>query len=311
MAEPSRLTQLARLLDQKARLPDPPYVVALSGGADSAALAAVCADRGELESCLHVHHGYPASDALQHAATEVAQRLGARINSVRVEIATSPASEAAARDARYEAFAASIPDDSRLLVAHTMDDQAETVLLNMIRGAGIRGLAGIPYFRPPNIYRPFLAVSRTETREFAVLRRIPFRDDPMNDDVAIRRNRIRLEILPILEELNPKLREALVRTAGIVGRDSALLDRMAPFERVVVKDETAKVELGVLAVLEPPIRARLIRHLVGSLREGGLALDELERIEEVVSGRSSAAEMEGHIRVTLRGPSLVATKTSK
>ncbi len=309
MAEPGRLTELGRLLNEKAIFPAPKYAVALSGGADSGALAAICADRDELKTCVHVHHGLPASDRLQSAAAEIAEALNCALETVTVEPPLGRMSEAEARDARYQAIATVVDDSTPLLVAHTRDDQAETVLLNLIRGAGTRGLAGIPYFRPPNVYRPLLDVSRSETREYATLSGLPFLDDPTNDDLTFRRNRVRTEIIPLLEELNPNLRVALARTADNLGGDADLLDSLVPESAVTAEGDEARVPAGLLVVLEAPIRGRVLRQLVSKLRGGGLAADELVRVEQVLFGEATATELEGQIRVTRNGAALVVRRT--
>lgn len=306
MAEPRRLKELADAINQRARFPKEPYVVALSGGADSAALA-FTADRTSSTKprCVHVHHGFQASDRLAEAAVAIAQLLEMACDVVSVEVSEGPSPEAMAREARYGALEEAIGSDESLLLGHTRNDQAETVLLNLIRGSGLRGLSGMPYQRTSQMYRPFLDVNRDETRELATLCGLPFIDDPTNTDVSLRRNFVRHELIPRMEELNPNLAEALARTAEHVRGDSEFLDnlRSAP----TVKDgETARVATGVLLTLDPPLRARAIAALVGSFREkAAVSAAELARVEEVLSGASAGAELEGGLTVTKRGAYLV------
>lgn len=313
MAEPRRLKELADAINQRARFPGHPHVVAISGGADSAALALV-ADRASSKRprCVHVHHGFAASDKLAGAARAIAQMLGLECDVVRIEVPDGPSPEGMARQARYSALEKVIAGDESLLLGHTRNDQAETVLLNLIRGAGLRGLSGMPYERTPQMFRPFLDVSRNETRELATLRGLPFVDDPTNTDLSLRRNRVRLELIPRMEELNPNLIDTLVRTADHVRRDSEYLDRHG-LPSVVTDGGTARLATGDLFALDPPIRARAIARLVGLFRESeAVSSAELARVEDVLSDASAGAELEGGLTVSKRGPYLVvALRTAR
>ena len=306
MAEPRRLKELADAINQRARLPEEPHVVALSGGADSAALAFI-ADRASSTKprCVHVHHGLAASDRLAGAAQAIAQMLEIAFDVVSIDVADGPSPEAMAREARYQALESAVAQDENLLLGHTRNDQAETVLLNLIRGAGLRGLSGMPYQRTSQMYRPFLDVTRDETRELATLCGLPFVDDPTNTDLALRRNFVRLELIPRMEELNPNLVDSLARTAEHVRGDSEYLDHLRPAP-IVTDGETARVAAGILVTLDPPLRARAIAALVGSFREKvAVSAAELARVEEVLSGASAGAELEGGLTVAKRGAYLV------
>lgn len=310
MAESRRLSDLAGAINQRARLPEPPHVIALSGGADSAALADVVSGNfHNTPRCVHVHHGLADSDLLAAAAESIAHELSLSVDMVRVQVPEGPSPEAMAREVRYSALEASLGKSESMLLGHTRNDQAETVLLNLVRGSGMRGLAGMPYQRGTRLFRPFLDVSREETREYAMLKGLPFVDDPTNSDRTIRRNRIRLDVLPLLEELNPNLIEALARTAEYIREDSEYLDWLATMP-TDTRDEFARVPSGVLAVLDRPLRSRAIARLVASVRErDGLTSAELARIEDVLDGRTGRAELEGGVAVDKRGPFLVITST--
>ncbi|MGF1616460.1 MAG: tRNA lysidine(34) synthetase TilS [Acidimicrobiia bacterium] len=308
MAAPRRLKELADTINQRSRFPDPPHLIALSGGADSAALAFI-ADRasGTKPRCVHVHHGLPGSDRLSLAAREIAEVLDMACDVVSVDVPEGASPEAMARAARYRALEGAVADDESLLLGHTRNDQAETVLLNLIRGAGIRGLSGMPYQRTAHMYRPFLEVTRDETRELATLLRLPFVDDPTNSDLSMRRNFVRVELIPRMEELNPNLVDSLARTAEHLRGDSEFLDQLRPFP-IITDGETASAATGILLTLDPPLRARAVAALVGSFREmAAVSAAELARVEEVLTGASSAAELEGGLTVTKRGAYLVVT----
>jgi tRNA(Ile)-lysidine synthase len=282
----------------------------LSGGADSAALAdLVIGSFDDSPRCVHVHHGLAGSDFLAAAAGSVAEELSLQLEVVGVEVPDGPSPEAMAREVRYLALESSLGDDESMLLGHTRNDQAETVLINLVRGSGIRGLAGMPYQRGRRLFRPLLDVTRDETREYAMLRGLPFVDDPTNSDRTIRRNRIRLDVIPRLEELNPNLVEALARAAEHVREDSEYLDRLVTMP-ADVRDESARMPAGVLAVLDRPIRSRAIAGLVASVRgREGLTSAELARVEAVLDGRSRRAELEGGVAVAKTGPFLVVTST--
>lgn len=306
MAEPRRLKELADAINQRARFPGHPHVVALSGGADSAALAFIAYLASSTRPrCVHVHHGLPASDRLAGAAREIAQMLDMACEVVSIDVPEGPSPEAMAREARYSALESAVVQDEKLLLGHTRNDQAETVLLNLIRGAGLRGLSGMPYQRTSQMYRPLLDVTRDETRELATLRGLPFVDDPTNTDLSLRRNFVRLELIPRMEELNPNLVDSLARTADHVRGDSEYLDRLRPAP-IVTDGGTASLATGVLSTLDPPLRARAIAALVGSFREkAAISAAELARVEEVLSGASAGAELEGGLTVAKRGAYLV------
>jgi tRNA(Ile)-lysidine synthase len=224
---------------------------------------------------------------------------------VSVDVPDGPSPEAKAREARYQALEKAVARDENLLLGHTRNDQAETVLLNLIRGAGIRGLSGMPYQRTSQMCRPFLEVTRDETRELANLRGLPFVDDPTNSDLSIRRNYVRRELIPRMEELNPNLVDSLARMAEHVRADSEFLDqlRAAP---IVTDGKTARVAAGVILTLDPPLRARAVASLVGSFRERAtVTAAELARVEEVLSGASAGAELEGGLTVSKSGAYLV------
>lgn len=243
-----------------AYLPDADrWCVALSGGPDSLALTAAAA-RVLPTTALIVDHGLqPGSRAVAESAADQAIELGcvgARILSVAVGTAGGP--EAAARTARYAAL-----DDARagapVLIGHTLDDQAETVLLGLGRGSGPRSIAGIRPYDPPWC-RPLLARRRAETEAAcAELGITPWRD-PHNEDPRFTRVRLRAEVLPLLEEvLGGGVAEALARTATALQADGEVLDAIA--ERTLADAGAAGTGLPVtaLAALPQAIRLRVIR----------------------------------------------------
>lgn len=291
MAGSRRLTELVDSARSRLQPPPGPLTVALSGGADSAALAFLLGANRTAVSAVHVDHGLPGSPALRGAAAAIAEALGLELRIVEVEVAEGPSPEEQARKVRYEA----LDDlDRTVVTAHTRDDNAETVLINLIRGTGPTGLGGIPYHRPPSTYRPILGISRNETREIAALAGLPFRDDPMNADLGLTRNRIRHGILPLLRELNPQVVEAITRAASAVSADAAFLDSLA--ERI---DVDPGVAVGTLITVPRPVADRVLARL---LQQSGLDVseDRLRRAWTVVQGRAGSQELAGGLSIVRR-----------
>jgi len=181
--------------DLQARCSFPPagtaVTCAVSGGADSLALLVLAVDHGCDTTAVHVDHGLrPGSDREAEVVAAVAEGWGAAFRSVTVAVAPGSDLEARARRARY----AALPPD--VLTGHTADDQAETVLLNLLRGASLDGLAGYAPAR-----RPLRALRRHDTHKLCADLGIQPVHDPSNDDPRFRRNRVRHELLPLLDAL--------------------------------------------------------------------------------------------------------------
>lgn len=297
MAETRRLTELAEVALDRMELPGVPVTVALSGGADSSALAFLVRRAGIEMSCLHVDHGLLGSPLMARAAGEVAGALGSPIQTTTVIVPGGASPEGQARVARYAAF-----DDvtGPLLTAHTRDDNAETVLINLVRGSGPDGLGGIPRFRPPHVYRPMLDVSRAETREMATLAGLPFVDDPMNSDQTLTRNRIRRSILPLLTALNPNVVESLARAGELLGRDAAHLQGQVP------STSGNSVAAGLVQTLPRPLADRLLMNLL-RVCGVGVTADRLDRVWSVVLGESPRQDLAGG-RIVMRRGALVVVE---
>jgi tRNA(Ile)-lysidine synthase len=201
-------------------------VLAASGGADSTAMVGLLLESGVVlpERCIvgHFDHrlrGAEASARERAAVEGLCAHFGLELA---VEVWDAPrAGEAAARDARYAALASMAKrfGARAMVTGHTADDQAETVLMHAMRGAGLHGLAGMavdaphPSRRGLRIWRPLLGITRTQTRAYCHEQGIAHHDDVSNDDRAFLRNRMRLDVLPALERSNPHLRAALIEVA--------------------------------------------------------------------------------------------------
>ncbi|HEU0197345.1 MAG TPA: tRNA lysidine(34) synthetase TilS [Nevskiaceae bacterium] len=209
------------------------FRVAFSGGLDSTVLlhALVAAGAHPL-SAVHIHHGLqPAADAWVEHCTRACEALGVMLDVRRVHVADDGRGpEAAARSARYAAFAAVMRPGDCLVVAHHQDDQAETVLLRLLRGAGTTGLAGMRPLVPfagGQLWRPLLGWPRAALRAWAEDRGLSWVEDPQNQDRRFRRVWVRHNVLPLLETEQPAVRQALARTAATLAADADVLHELA------------------------------------------------------------------------------------
>lgn len=267
-------------------------VVALSGGADSLALAAATAFEapklGLRAGTLTVDHGLQdGSDAVARRAAETAGALGLGALVVRVEVGAEGGPEAAARDARYRVLADGAADAgaAAVLLGHTLDDQAETVLLGLARGSGAASLQGMAPVRTDDDglrwIRPLLGVRRETTRAFCAASGIEVWDDPHNADPRFARVRVRDRALPVLEaELGPGVAEALARTAEQLREDAEAFDEMIheTIEDIVEHAEAGiSVSAAALAANPAALRNRIIRLVVDS--EFGASLTRVQTLE--------------------------------
>ena len=254
-------------------------LAACSGGADSLALAAALAHEapraGLRAGALTVDHGLQPGSA-ERAAQVAALLRGLGLDPVDVRsvtVGSRGGPEGAARAARRAAYddALRAHHASALLLGHTRDDQAETVLLGLARGSGARSLAGMAVVAGP-LRRPLLALERSTTRRACAELGLPVWDDPHNDDPAYSRVRVRRRALPVLEEtLGPGVAAALARTASLLRDDADALDGWAARERQALADEHGGLAVAGLAALPPAVRRRVLR--TSALAAGSPASD--------------------------------------
>ena len=287
MTGPPAATAAVRLAVRRA-LPDRPVAAAVSGGADSLALAAALAFERPGSHALVVDHG------LQPGSSQVAQRAADACRGLGLEarvLTASPAGadEGAARTARYAALDAAA-EELRLdavLLGHTLDDQAETVLLGLARGAGARALGGMAPARGRYL-RPLLAVRRATTHAACAEARLVPWDDPHNADPSYARVRARHRVLPILEtHLGPGTAEALARTATQLREDADALDALTP--------DTDDV--ATLAALPAALRSRALKRLAEAACGHAVTSAHVEALRALVEdwrGQGPVALPGGH-----------------
>ena len=271
---------------------------AVSGGADSLALLVLAVAHGLRVTAVHVDHGLRAGSADEaEVVRDAAERFGAAFRAEAVALDPGPNLEARARAARY----AVLPPD--VLTGHTADDQAETVLLNLLRGAALDGVAGMRSGRGTGPQRPLLALRRADTE--AVCARLGLHPvhDPSNDDRALLRNRVRHDLLPALGAAAGRdLVPVLARQAAVAADDTSLLDDLA--SGIDATDARA------LAAAPVPLARRAVRAWLRPVG-GGHPPDmaAVDRVLAVARGDALACELAGgwrvhrsHQRLHLTGP---------
>ncbi|WP_395608853.1 tRNA lysidine(34) synthetase TilS [Pseudomonas sp. B22129] len=217
----------------------PAWHIAFSGGLDSTVLLHLLADMANTEtlpplSAVHVHHGLQAAaDAWPLHCKSLCDSLGVPLRVMHVHVQPGASLERAARDARYQAFAEVTGAGALLLTGQHRDDQAETLLFRLLRGAGVRGLAAMPVQRPlagGHLVRPLLGVSRNELQAYAREHQLKWIEDPSNADSRFSRNYLRHRVFPVLTERWPQAVSSLARTAEHLSEAQGLLDELAQMD---------------------------------------------------------------------------------
>lgn len=263
---------------------DGPLAVACSGGPDSTALAVVAVATGRPVTLHHVDHGLRPGGAEEAArVARLAERLGAGFMGYRVAVGTEGGPEEAARRARRQV----LPADAA--TGHTMDDQAETVLLNLLRGAGSRGLGAMT----PGPTHPLLGVRRAELAELVRGLGLDVVVDPTNDDTALRRNDVRHRVLPLLDDVAQRdVVPLLARSAHLAREDEGLLEELS---MAAVPDPTI---VAAVRAAPRPLATRALRRWLKEERGGHQpSAAEVARVLDVVGHAARSTELAGGGRV--------------
>jgi len=272
-------------------------LAACSGGADSLALAAALAfvapRAGLHPGGVTVDHGLQPGSAKRAAdLAALMTKLGLDpVRSIKVTVHEGAGPEAAARAARYEALDQTAREHqaAAVLLGHTLDDQAESVLLGLARGSGSRSLAGMPARRDP-YRRPLLGLRRATTAAACADLGLEPWQDPHNSDFRFARARVRHQALPALENaLGPGVAEALARTASQLRADAECLDELAFAESGQLRDrcsDPAGLEVSWLRALPAAIRTRVLRDaaIMAGCPHGALTAGHVERIDALITG---------------------------
>jgi len=265
--------------------PGTPVVCAVSGGADSLALLVLACAAGLSATAVHVDHGLRAgSDAEADVVAHAARRVGASFRAERVELEPGPNLEARARAVRRAVLG---PDAA---TGHTMDDQAETVLVNLLRGAGLDGLAGMA----PGPRHPILGLRRAETRALCAALGLAVVEDPTNADPRFVRNRVRHELLPLCSAVAGRdVVPVLARQAGVLAAESALLDGLA--------GALDPADARSLADAPAALGRRAARRWLRAGAEHPPDLAAVERVLAVARGEARATDVAPATRVRRSG----------
>ena len=320
------MSQFSRVLLvewRKLRLPmsDGTVVVAVSGGADSTALLLAIEElkaNHKLDAGICVAHldhklRKTSSKDAQWVA-DLAAKLGFQSVIGRSKVAEAARAEGdnleqAAREARYAFLerTAKRVSANYVLTAHTMDDQAETILLRLMRGSAGAGLGGMESLRPLaknssiKLVRPLLWARRIETEEYCRLRKVEFLSDEMNDDQQFARVKVRKQLLPLMQSFNNRIVEALSRTAEHLREDGAVLfnDSDALLRRASISDEesetkTPALDVKVLSNAPTALRRRALRQWISEARGGTRRLEmvHLSSVENLLKGNSGGRVVE-------------------
>jgi tRNA(Ile)-lysidine synthase len=321
-----RINQFARLLLvewRKLKLPvsNETIVVAVSGGADSTALLLALE---ELKSCnqlyldirvAHLDHGLRKASAKDAKwVSELAEKLGFQSVIGHSKVAENARAagdnlEQAARQARYAFLerTAKRLSANYVLSAHTMDDQAETVLLRLMRGSAGAGLGGMEALRPLakdgsiKLVRPLLWARRSDTEDYCRIRKVEFLSDEMNEDQRFARVKVRKQLLPLMQSFNNRIVEALSRTATQLREDGAVLgnDSGELLRRASVPDEkdetrTPALDVKVLSNAAPALRRRALRQWLSDARGTTRRLEmvHLSAVEKLLEGSTGGRVVE-------------------
>ena len=272
--------------------------VALSGGLDSCLLLAlaaqVCEQAGSSLRAIHINHGLQAAaQTFEAHCRDMCVRLNVPLSVVNVAVdAQGEGIEGAARNARYEAFFATIPTGDTLWLAQHQDDQAETFLLAALRGSGLRGLASMPYRRDAQgitLVRPWLTVRRAALEETAHSLAVTWCEDPTNSDISLDRNRLRHRVLPAMRERWPEAERALANSAAHAGEADALLCEYAQQELQRLLVDSHYIDAVALGECSLPRQRLLVRTFCQQL---GLPTPPQKRLEILLNQLNAKADAE-------------------
>ncbi|MGX5793318.1 tRNA lysidine(34) synthetase TilS [Pseudomonas sp. E2-15] len=237
--------------------------IAFSGGLDSTVLLHLLATLANTDtlpplSAIHVHHGLQAAaDAWPSHCQAVCDRLGVPLRVMRVHVQPGASLERAARDARYQAFSEATGAGEVLLTGQHRDDQAETLLFRLLRGAGVRGLAAMPAHRPlagGHLVRPLLKASRAELEAYAREHQLAWIEDPSNADPRFSRNYLRHRVFPALTQRWPQAVSSLARTAEHLSEAQGLLDELARMDLQTADQPSPFPWLALPSLVLAPLR---------------------------------------------------------
>lgn len=277
------MTELIEELLARCTFPEGPVVCAVSGGADSMALLALASATNRKVTAIHVDHGIRAgSEKEADLVYEIAKRFNAGFETRKVHVERGPNLESRARLARFSV----LPED--VLTGHTADDQAETILLALIRGSAWHGLSGMR----PSVRKPILNLRRSETETLCEALKIEYFNDPSNEDLTYRRNRIRNEALPLLNEIAERdLAPLLARQADVLRAGADYIHQQTT--------EINPTDCEALIKIHPVLAREVIRNWIWKSRNNDHPPDlaTIERVLNIARLEITATDIGGGWRV--------------
>lgn len=298
-------------------------VAGVSGGADSVALLHLLngwrAEMGWRLTAVHVNHGLRGADA--DADQAFVERLcaawGVPCRTVRCDVAAEAkkrgmGEEETGRLLRYAAFREAAGGQGRIAVAHHQNDQAETVLMRLCRGTGLKGLAGMRPVRG-NLCRPLLGCTRAEIEAYCAAEGLPFREDATNRDVKYTRNKLRHAVLPLLEESNPQAAAHIARTAALLADDEDYLEGQAAALHAALlrpaPEGAIALEREGLRQAHPALRRRVLRLAMAGFAQADVSHVQVAALEDLLEKPTGKSRrfLQG-IRAENRYGSLVLSK---
>lgn len=275
-------------------------IVGLSGGADSVALLHLLHSWQKEENwqitAVHIHHGLRGREADEDArfAEDFCASLGIPCVVKRYDVAKEAklrrlGEEETGRILRYAAFREAAGEEGRIAVAHHRKDQAETVLMRLCRGTGLTGLTGMSPVRG-DICRPLLFCDREEIEQYCRENRLPWREDATNQQEKYTRNKLRLRILPLLEEINPKAVAHIAETASLLAEEEDFLEQQAEAYFAQGKLPSAPEEIHLsrekLHALHPAMRRRVLRKAMANFLQTDVSQAQIAALEDLLQKES-------------------------
>ena len=293
-------------------------IVGLSGGADSMALTHFLLKYGIARHihmiAAHINHGLRGeeADSDERFVVDWCRANGVELQVLHADVRALAAEkseglEECGRNVRYAFFRSLCAEntDAKIATAHTLSDSTETVLMNLAKGTGARGLRGIPPVRG-NIVRPFIGITRAEVEAYCEYHGLSYVTDSTNLTEDYARNKIRLSVVPVLKEINPAFESAVLKMTQQLGADENYLTGLAR-EQLAKAECAGGYSLPVLAALPQPVLSRAIALAVGRVSAARLESSHIQAAAEIVRARAGAVTLVGGIQCTAQGNTLFIT----
>ncbi|HEX3016807.1 MAG TPA: tRNA lysidine(34) synthetase TilS [Caproicibacter sp.] len=293
-------------------------IIGLSGGADSIALTHFLLWHAEkyglLLTAAHVNHGLRGeeADSDEKFVRDFCEKNGLKLEVLHTDVRAiaqkqSLGLEECGREVRYSFFRRLCGKDGKIATAHTLSDSAETVLMNLAKGAGTKGLCGIPPVRG-NIVRPFIEITRSETEQYCYGYGLKFVTDSTNLNADVARNKIRLEAVPVLKQINPAFEKTILRTTQIMRCDETYFEHLADEKLQEAILSGGRYNLDILKEVPRAVLLRMIPAALERVSNTRLEFAHIEAIEKIISLGTGSVTVAGGIQCKISGNTLFIEK---